>query len=306
MNIVWFGQHRWDDSWSARQQIVSRLARRGHRVLYVNPDPSGSAPGVAQALASWRNRCSVQPVQDGLHVLTRRPLTGPAAKWLDLRTLGATAERLGLWAPVVVCQSPSQRGLIQAVNPAASIYFAPEARPAPGNQAEETEEQALLRECDVALAGSTQLLERFSRIQPRSFLQQDGVDLEQFRPAALEGVESVGALALLPRPRLGYVGQLDDSLDQDLLIRLARRFPAATVVLAGRMTRPEAMALVREEPNVYLLANLEARQLGGIYRELDVGLIPCGPTDGSPPAAARIFEYLAADLPTVSTATAGL
>jgi ADP-heptose:LPS heptosyltransferase/glycosyltransferase involved in cell wall biosynthesis len=299
MNIVWFGQHPWDDRWPARQPLVSRLARRGHRVLYINPQPAGSPPGIA-GLAGWRRRCAVEKVQDGLHVLTRRPVSRIGAGWIDRQTLRSGAEALGLWAPVVVCQSASQRGLIRAVRPAATIYFAPTGAAAAGG----ADEEALIRECDVALAGSSVLLDRFLSIQPTSFLQPDGVDVEHFRQAA-EGAEGSGPLKGLARPRLGYVGDLDETVDQALLVRLARRFPASSIVLAGRMTQPPRLTSAMAEPNVHVLENSDARSVSEIYCELDVGLVPCA-APGGHGHAARVFEYLAADLPTVATAAAQL
>ena len=37
MNIVCFGQQNWNVCWSAKQHLLTRLAARGHRVLYVDP-----------------------------------------------------------------------------------------------------------------------------------------------------------------------------------------------------------------------------------------------------------------------------
>ena len=38
MKVVCFGQQNWDHCWTGKQQLLTRLPRRGHRVLYVDPD----------------------------------------------------------------------------------------------------------------------------------------------------------------------------------------------------------------------------------------------------------------------------
>src|SRR5688572_24616324 len=216
MNIVCFGQQNWDVCWVTKQQLLSRLARRGHAVLFVDPQPEGAPPTVAAALRNWRNRCSLRQVQDGLHVLTLRPmprLRGRLAAYLRRRTIRCGAEELGLWAPVALCLWPAQRWLMDAVDPAAKVYFAEDDNAAFGGlssdfvEHQHREEQKLLRECDLALAVSSTLLERFRTVQPQSHLQENGVEVEQFRPAALEAVEPLPALHDIPRPRLGFVGQ---------------------------------------------------------------------------------------------------
>lgn len=316
MNIVCFGQQNWDVSWVTRQQLLSRLARRGHRVMFVDPVPTGDAPSVLRALQSWRNCCEVTQVQDGLHVITPRrlpPLPRALAARLRWRTVRHAAEHLGLWAPAALCLWPAQRWLMDAVDPVAKLYFAEDDSAAFGDatpadaEHRRREEQKLLEECDAALAVSHTLLERFAKVQPNSFLQENGVELEQFTAAALDALDPHPLIGPLPRPRLGYVGQIDERFDQDLVVAVARRFPRAAVVLAGRVKRGVDVSRLHAEPNIHFTGFVDYRQLGSVYRELDVGLVPFV---SSPLTAAgnplKIYEYLAADLPTVATEMCGL
>src|SRR5690606_8901763 len=113
------------------------------------------------------------------------------------------------------------------------------------------EEARLLTECDVALAVSETLRERFARTQPRTYLQENGVNLADFSPEALEQAAPHRAIAPLPRPRVGFVGQIDERMDQALVVALARqlatRQPAGSVVLAGRVKEGVDISALKAE-----------------------------------------------------------
>ena len=64
---------------------------------------------------------------------------------------------------------------------------------------------------------------------PTSFLAQQPLD----RPA-----EPPADLAHLPRPYLGYIGSLEDRVDWELMDRISRTFPDASIVVVGRVRDP--------------------------------------------------------------------
>lgn len=78
-------------------------------------------------------------------------------------------------------------------------------------------------------------------------------------------------------------------------------------MLAGRVKEGVDISALSAEPNAHLVGFVPYDQLAGVYRELDVGLVPyvdspltqaCNPL--------KVYEYLAADLPVVATDLAGL
>jgi ADP-heptose:LPS heptosyltransferase/glycosyltransferase involved in cell wall biosynthesis len=308
MNIVWFGQRNWDDCGPSGQQLLRRLARRGHRVLHVDP---GRAGRPASPAARWRGRCEVRQVLEGLHVVSLRPLPsslGRLADRMDRLTLRAAAERLGLWAPVAICASPAHAKIVKAISPAALVYFAqsdgPLATGTPPHEAAEAER--MVRQADLALADSVSLLDRLRSLTEHCFLQEWGVDVDLFHPGALELVEPLDAVASLPRPRIGFVGEVDETLDRALLARLAQRLPGSSIVIAVEKAPGGLQDLEVLGSNVRVLP-IDQRQSPGVYRELDVALLPTAPT--APRRAlprGRVYEYLAADLPTVATSATPL
>lgn len=322
MNIVCFGQQNWDVCWSAKQHLLMRLAQRGHRVLYVDPIPDvahTSPVAKLKALAPAATGLGLRQ-EAGVHIFTP-----PWAHLLPDRLnrarrkalVAKVAQKLELKSAVALCMWPAQGWLIDGVQPAALVYFAVDDNASFGGldrefaQMQQREEQRLLEECDLALAVSSTLLERFGKIQPRSYLQENGVALEDFSPTALVKALPHPAVAKLPRPRVGFVGQIDDRMDQALVVSLARRLgkrpQPGQIILAGRVKDGVDVSALRAERNVHLVGFAPYAELAGVYSQLDVGLVPyvispltqaCNPL--------KVYEYLAADLPTVSTDLAGL
>ncbi len=98
-----------------------------------------------------------------------------------------------------------------------------------------------------------------------------GVDLEHFtaRPES----EWPPELRVIPAPRIGYFGSLDDyRVDFDLLEATARRFPDASLVLVGDAT----CSLERFDrlPNVYWLGPKSYEEVPVFGSSFAVGLMP--------------------------------
>jgi hypothetical protein len=129
------------------------------------------------------------------------------------------------------------------------------------------------------------------------------VDFEHFasaRNAAGPVHPAPGPLANLPRPIIGFYGALDGyTIDLDLMIRVARAYPRATLLVIG----PQAMDIgpLLKEPNVCYLGPVSYDLLPLYAAHFDVGIMPwlrndwiaaCNPI--------KLKEYLALGFPIVS------
>jgi glycosyltransferase involved in cell wall biosynthesis len=117
-------------------------------------------------------------------------------------------------------------------------------------------------------------------------------------------------IAHLPRPVLGYVGSMEDRVDWDLMDRLAREFPRASIVVLGRTGSPvatswwEACARFLARPNVHAIGWRPQDALARYYQAFDLSLIPyrldhpfnraCSPT--------KIMDAMGSGRPIVATA----
>lgn len=317
MDVVCFGQQNWDVCWTAKQQLLTRLARRGHRVLYLDPI-LGTSPAAVPALYRWvfpEAGAGAREVEDGLWVYTHHAAP-PIGRRLNARlrrpVTARVAQRLGMRAPVALVLSPYGRWLSEGIPAAARVYYAVDEWTAFGGLEAHREwlrreEEALLRGADVALAVSPRLLQRFKTVQPRSYLLQNAADVDHFSPQRLAASAPHPALAALPRPRVGFVGQVDERLDQDLLVYLSGARPHWQFVLAGRVKEGVDVSRIAGRGNIQLLGYQPYVDLPSVLSGVDACVVPyrlttltqsCNPL--------KVYEYLATGLPVVATPLEGL
>ena len=129
----------------------------------------------------------------------------------------------------------------------------------------------------------------------------NGVEAKHFGTPAPEPAE----LAALPRPRIGYVGLLSHFLDFGTLEALRRNRRGGTLVFLGpgSPATDEAMRALASREGVAVLGSRPYAELPGYLQHLDVGVIPFRASDphvqGINPN--KVYQYLAAGLPAVST-----
>ena len=314
MNVVCFGQQNWDYCWTGKQQLMTRLAQRGHRVLYVDPQSIEDVAGPVdslRALAPIRTGFGIRELAPGLFVYTHHH--APALRWrvnhwLRPHRLAALARRLGFEHGIALAHHPSAESYIGAVQPSARVYYAVDEATAFGTLPMEEQrgiraaEERLVHEADVVLAISPRLYGRLSALHPRTYLLASAADVDHFSPAHLARVAGHPAVISLPRPRLGFVGQIDERIDQELLATLARARPDWQIVLAGRVKLGVDVSTLFACPNIHLLGHQPYEQLPSVLREIDVCLAPyrltplthaCSPL--------KVYEYLATGRPVVAT-----
>lgn len=127
----------------------------------------------------------------------------------------------------------------------------------------------------------------------------NGVDVSAFRGPFPEPE----ALAAIPKPRLGYVGVLQERLDAELTMAMAKRFPEASFVFVGPIFGdPAYFAALQALPNVYFLGPVPYRDVPAYMSHLDVCLLPhCQNAFTASMNPLKLYEYLAAGRPIVST-----
>jgi glycosyltransferase involved in cell wall biosynthesis len=309
----------WDFRDARRQQLAARLARA--------PDVAGvlhAAPWDRRsALDAVRRRLGRSPggrvvpgvvstgtfpshVADGLAAPVR-PLYHAARRWLDRRHLGW---RGGI--DVVYISHPMHAAMLDAC-PASVLTvldwtddFSLFRSLAPGVRAAlAAATDRLLERVDLVVAVSRALCDRARAAGRAVEWLPNATDLAGRCDDALAGADP---LAGIPRPRLGYVGQLANRLDYALLDAVARAEPGWSLVLVGPVwssDRASVDALARR-PNVHLLGPREHAELPRILPRLDVCLLPHtvdALTDTMDPI--KLYDYLAAGRPIVSTPVAG-
>lgn len=292
---------------------MTRLARRGHRIIYLDPD--GDRISLSQYSSHrllGKSPYRLEEIEPNLYGLNfsylnrlERRLKQPG--WGD--TLALVLKQLEFKEPVALVLRPWPiREWLARIEYRTLVYYAVDEWTAFGGLSQATralfrrEEEALLRECDLALAVSPRLLRRFKIIQPRSYLLINAADVEHFAPIERAIAPSHSYLSSLPRPRLGFIGSIDDRLDRDLLNYLADVRPHWQFILVGRVQPDVDFSQLEARPNVHFLGYQPYESLPEILREIDVCLAPYRLTELTQSCwPLKVMEYLATGKPVVAT-----
>ncbi len=264
----------WDRMRQRPHYILDEFARRGHPVYFVDPQ----APG---------------PSREGpVRIVTS--LAGvPASGVLVYAHYAPVHAQVRLFDDVVV---------LYDITDDLSVYAAREGVAV--SEENRRAHEALLAAADVVSAASDRLAERYRPERPDLVAAPTGVDLELFatparRPSDLPDDD---------RPLAGYHGAVADwRFDWDLFAAVAAALPGWWFPVIGPVDERDAAraAPLGELPNVLLLGERRAAELPGYVQAFDVGTMYYPRnlvTEAALPM--KLYEYLAAGIPAVSTTLA--
>ena len=154
------------------------------------------------------------------------------------------------------------------------------------------------RNADLILSVSDAIAGNFAELGRVTHDLPDAGDADLFARAIT--LQPADEIAALPRPRVLYVGGLDDCLAGDVVVDVARRMPDVSFVFVGpEIVRRRAM---REQPNIFLLGERPYEQLPSYFAGADVCWIPFTLTPhGIGRDCIKLYEYLATGRPVVAT-----
>lgn len=307
----------WDFIWQGHQEIMTRLAKEGNRVLFVE-NTGVRAPGLRDfrrlvtRFANWRKGTKgFRQVRENIFVYSPVILPFPYSRiacWINrgllLRALRRWMEAVGFRRPILwtFLPTPIMRALARALNPELTIYYCIDdlASSSPQARRIRRSENQVFREADLVFVTSEKLRERAAQFSDRVHFFPFGVDFEAFE-AIRTGEDGIPEdLRSLARPIIGYVGGVHQWFDQDLLAEMADRMPQATFALVGppqtnvtKLTQRANIHLLRARPHAEVPRYIKAFDIGIIsYRKSDY-------TDHVYPT--KLNEYLAMGIPVVAT-----
>ncbi len=322
-SILCFAPDPWDDIWRNRHQIMSLLSEH-NQVLYVEPRPYLRLV-VRQALGrelSWAKLTAprLTGVKPGLQVF-HPPLYAPLSGREPVSTLTRALREASLRRAMRLCR----------ISEPILWLFRPEMADVPGRYGERLliyhivdeylgyadfgaerandirrRERELIDRADLVLVTSRELLESKGGINPNTHWVPNGVAYQRFADVTASNAEP-RELEGLPRPRIGYVGAINDKIDAHLLLQVAKAYAQASIVLVGPMRVlsedvARAIGALRTMPNVHFVGRVSAERVPLLVAGCDVGLLPYQRnawTRNIHPL--KMYEYLACGLPVVST-----
>ncbi|MBU0716738.1 MAG: glycosyltransferase [Planctomycetes bacterium] len=161
-------------------------------------------------------------------------------------------------------------------------------------------EGELLSQADIVVTTSRALLESKRVRRPDAILLHHGVDFDTFASAWRKKLPRPAELASIPKPIFGFFGLLHFWIDVPLIEQVAKLRPGYSFVLIGDCR--EDVSTLRKLSNVHLLGRRRNEDLPAYCAEFAAGLLPFmrgAVAQNANPI--KMYEYLAAGLPVVST-----
>lgn len=337
-DIILISSIEWDFNWQGHQEIASRLARAGNRVLYIE-NMGVRSPGlrdvgrVAHRLLRWSRSLpegGVREVAPNLYVCS--PLILPpfgSGVWRGLNRrvllpLLRRAVRSHDFDPEVIwtfLPTDTAATLVRMLRGPRSVvvYYciADFAELSPHPRAILKSERSIIEMSDLVFAQGPHLAEHCAQGGKQVEVFPFGVNFDLFtrrnghqNGSAAKGASGAGAAARrspaaelmsrLPRPIIGYVGGIHRVFDVKMLLEMARARPGWSWVLVG--PQQTSVGELRRMPNVHLTGPKRHEELPDYIGRFDVGIVPYtsnGYTATVIPT--KINEYLAMGKPVVST-----
>lgn len=154
----------------------------------------------------------------------------------------------------------------------------------------------------LVVATNRELADRAAERNPNVAIVPNGCEPDHFATGGRIPSPEARVLDMesLPRPIVGYMGDIAPWLDLDLLLNIAIRHPEWSVVLLGTWKRDKPS---RMTANVHAPGRVSYEELPYYARMFDVGTIPFGLNDLTRVVnPLKLYEYFAAGIPVVATA----
>lgn len=303
--IVCISHLTWERTLFQRpQQIMSRLAARGHDVFYLSK--ISSRRWLGQTL---RGRRDLNRGREGrllfrnspwiplanrigvIHALDEWTTRRAIRRWLGERAQDAI---LWLYHPSFISHIGRlpRRHLVYDVMDHFRAFK--QSKSGVVNQ-----EDLLLEQADIVFTGGRAMHGPIAERRSDAHCFPSGIDLDHFGAAREESTRIPSEIRDLSRPVLGYFGAIDERLDFDLIREVCCAHPTWTVVFLGPIIPGTEIAI--EEPNFVWLGPKPYAELPAFVKGFDVCIMPWEKTELTAHLSpTKTPEYLAGGKPVVS------
>jgi len=308
--------------WTNKQHIMSRLAERGYRVLYVDPQLgfSGWLKWFLQGrlhfsdLFLWVKR-------KGKNLWLFSPiLMPPRYRWGRrvndfVRREGARllARSMGIKDPILWIYHPNGVSFLGRMNERMVVYDCVDeysAFPAYSSPQRKNEiisnERKLLERADIVFTTSMPLQEAKKKFNPNTYFVHNVADVSHFSRAYYDELPLPEDLKGIRKPAVGFIGALDSyKVDFELVSRAASSHPEWSIVLIGPVAEGDRFTSIKDieaKENVHFLGLKLYRELPSYLKFFDVCIIPYRINDYTLYSfPLKVYEFLAAGKPVVAT-----
>ena len=322
-DIIFVSLENWDEVWRRNQFLCAAYARRHPeaKILFVGLPRDLSGLARRGRFAEMRGSSDWSPT--GLPNITVTvppkllPNTLAAGRRFNEALMRShiqhAARQLGLRSPLLWLNPHSAVHLAGRLGESAVVYDITDdwisLTQAPWLvELIRTQDAALCARADAVIVCSEKLYEMKRDLARRLVLIPNGVEAKHYVSVLDNSLPLPEDAARWPRPVFGYTGTLHpDRVDVALIEAFARGLASGTVALIGpNHLTPENMARLGRAANVALLGPQPYESLPDYMRAFDVCITPHRVTPFTESLnPIKLWEYLAAGKPIVSTNVAG-
>jgi glycosyltransferase involved in cell wall biosynthesis len=326
-NIICLSNQIWDyPLWTNKRHVMSRLAKAGHKVLFVDPTINTGTVFLKHVLKKeWSLKRLATGVKQTDDLTVYSPLDfSPLHEWHAQKHAEQIRQLVGknvdktkktiLW--VYNVELNGLRKYLDIIHYDLLIYDCVDNYPAfPRYNTQEKkkfiieQENYLAKRANLIFATAPGLLDRLKKLNPAVFYMPNVGDFERFKDSKKALANPPIELKTIPHPIIGFTGAIDEyKFDSKLFRKLAMDFPGYSFVIIGTLALKDkegdlAAIGLADLPNVYFLGTKPYDQLAKYVGCFDVAAIPYQVNDytvgGCFPV--KFHEELAAGLPVVVT-----
>jgi len=310
MNIVVFSSLPWNFLRQRPQHIASKLAKKGHKILFFETPVFISSLSDIQEKIKERRLFEVRQVEDNIYAvkLYLPHFLGKFASVKDefcklsfrycLRKLNfhpdvAFFYTLHYYSLLKPLKSMNAKIIFEYVDDITSFQeFAFD-----NYVRMETE---LIKTSSLIFATSRLLRDKVLKFNPNVVYLPNAMDFEHFNSAMENTNVTPDDLLNLKHPIIGFIGALFEWIDVDLICKIAKNHPEYSILIVGPVNFGKSQ--LETCPNITMVGTKSYESLPSYLSNIDVCLIPFkmnSITLHSNPI--KMYEYLAAGKPVVST-----
>lgn len=316
-DIICISSIDWDFLWQGHQEIMTRFARSGNRVLFIENTgvrvPQVRDLGrIRKRIANWNKGLhGIRKIEDGLYVYSPLVLPFPylkIARFINKRLMFSVLLKwlrtVGFSEPIVWVFLPTglSLDLIEKIEPKVLVYYCIDSFQASSRDARKIRktEGLLINKSDLVFVTSEELFKHCLQYNDKVHYFPFGVNIERFREV-LRGTQAAPYdIKDIKRPIAGYIGGIHKWIDFELVRYIAQANPDVSFVFCGPIQAD--IAMLRDLPNVIFLGQKKGEELPMYVKEFDVALIPYRLTEYTKNVyPTKLNEYLALGKRVVST-----
>jgi glycosyltransferase involved in cell wall biosynthesis len=315
-DIVTLSTQDWRDLWTRKQRFMLQFARQENKVLYVETQFHWLTY-IKRFKQQWRRiylfLLGPREVVPNLFIYTP-PLIIPAFQIFPTLArinnfvlaifLRSAMKKIGIKEPLLWLYSHFNQPLIKKLGAKRALYECVDefsgAKGLVNEKVARAQERATLEAVDVTIVTAPGLKKSKVGINGNIYIVPNAANVTHFGQAAIGNLPEPADLKSIPRPRLVFVGAIAYWIDLELLRYLAEKRPAWQIIMLGPVLAN--VSSLDGIPNIHFMGRKQYELLPNYLAWCDIALNPykldsvaenCSPL--------KLYEYLAAGLPTVST-----